>query len=169
MELPLTDDAIVLAQAGNVAKRGLFKAIEDQNIAQVEMQLDFIKNVLKIKPDFVNAFGETPLVVAIKLNSDKSDQITELLIQAGADVNKADLENLDTPLHLAVKTANASIAQKLIFAGADITKLNRQRVTPSLLLSNIVRWLRQNGDPNNQIRLFRDLHKLLQAKAFQGS
>jgi hypothetical protein len=167
LEMPVSD--IALAEAATIAKRGLFKAIQDQSIDQVEMQLDFIKNMLKIAPDFTNAWGDTPLITSIKLNNTTGDEIARLLIQAGADVNQADAQNFDTPLHIAVRTANAPIAQQLIFTGADLNLINAQGRTPAQLLIFIINGLQQNGNPDNQIRLFNDLYKLLQTKPFQGA
>ena len=169
MQKPLTDDEIVLGQAAIIAKQSLFKAIENQNIGKVKIQLDFIKNVLKMKPDFTDNFGDTPLIAALTLNTDVGDEIAELLIKAGADVNKPDATNNDTPLHIAIMAANLDLAERLIFSGADLTKRNAQGRTPKELTIFLAQQLRNNGDPNNKISIYSKLYKLLSTKSFRGA
>jgi ankyrin repeat protein len=65
----------------------------------------------------------TPLIAAIIYGQSK---IVDLLIKAGADVNKSDLGEY-TPLHEATFENRFEIAKKLINAGADIHATNNQK------------------------------------------
>ncbi len=64
--------------------------------------------------------GLTPLLKSIL---DKNYEITEKLIDLGADVNKPYTKIFNiTAIHLAVRDSNMSLINKLITAGADINK-----------------------------------------------
>ena len=52
------------------------------------------------------------------------------LIHAGADMNLAKLRNGYTPLHLAVCQGSVACTAVLIQAGADISKVNDDDMTP---------------------------------------
>ncbi len=58
----------------------------------------------------------TPLLIAVE---EEDAEITELLLQLGADVNCRN-PNGCTPLHLAAKSGNTEIAKILIFYEADV-------------------------------------------------
>jgi hypothetical protein len=59
---------------------------------------------------------------------DNADQIAQLLIAAGADLNSTDQSGL-TPLHMAATSGNLSVAQVLVRAGANLAALNSQGQT----------------------------------------
>ena len=58
----------------------------------------------------------TPLIAAVEYNQ---DHCVEILIKAGADVNKVS-QYLDTPLTVAVKKRNQKHFKMLLEAGADV-------------------------------------------------
>ena len=73
--------------------------------------------------DFI---GWTPLLHAA---SDGHKEITELLINNGADLNVKDREGL-TPLHYAVYEGHKEVVALLIAKGADVNPKNKDDETP---------------------------------------
>jgi len=57
------------------------------------------------------------------------DDIARMLIEAGADVNKAENDNW-SPLHIAVRKGHESVVRTLIEAGAAVKKTTEDRCTP---------------------------------------
>ena len=169
MQKPLTDDEIVRLQTAMIAKKGLFEAIENQDIGKAKMQLDFIKNVLKMKLNFINMLGDTLLIKAIALNTDIGDEIALLLIQAGADVNKADQANGNTPLHMTVLTGNVHLAQILLNAGAKTTVMNSGGYTPEHMVNELITDLETTSKPHTKrrqtlINAYMELKSMLRPK-----
>lgn len=76
--------------------------------------------------------GETPLTAAIRFNSDPL-AVAELLIDAGADVNRSDGMSF-SPLHYAAVHINPSTALKLtdmlLKKGASVNAINMNGATP---------------------------------------
>lgn len=155
MELPLTDE-VVLAEATIIAKQGLFKMIEAaqdyEDINKIKLQLDFIKNVLKIAPNFVNDDDETPLIIAIQMNSEIGDRIAELLIQAGADVNKIEPQNGNAPLHIAIAIGNVYLTQVLVDAGARVVTKNLNGFMPEDMVNIAIKKLENTNQPHTARR-----------------
>ena len=71
--------------------------------------------------DVTDILGKTALFRAIELATTENDnlQIAELLIEAGADINKPSLGG-KTPLMLALQNEHKVLGQRLIDAGADV-------------------------------------------------
>ena len=59
----------------------------------------------------------------------KNNDVINLLIKAGADINIAD-KSESTPLHYAALNNNIGIMRRLIKAGADLNKMNDSGKTP---------------------------------------
>ena len=77
--------------------------------------------------DIKNKLGLAPLhISSYYLNR----EITDMLLISGCNVNIEDNKK-NTPLHFAVKGGDLSIVKKLIFYGADKSKLNDEKLTPS--------------------------------------
>lgn len=97
--------------------------------------------------------GETPLlaVVGAATSTENALEIMRLLIQAGADVDLANLSG-ETPLCVAAeKNASPELAHVLLQAGADVNKSSGSGMTPVLFAiirgcsSELVRLLLENG------------------------
>ena len=86
--------------------------------------------------------GNTPLHSAIL--SEAPEDIIRLIIDKGVDINSRN-SNIDTPLHLALKTKNTHAAQILAAAGADLFAKNSEGVSPLVLAfkqgEEAVRWI----------------------------
>jgi len=67
------------------------------------------------------------LVYACKRDS---DGIARFLIRKGHDINKADVEELNTPLHYALGNKNFDLVNFLLSKGADERKLNKNDLNP---------------------------------------
>jgi len=83
---------------------------------------DCVKMLLRHAPllNVVNRYGDTPLCTAISWR--QGHEITQLLLEAGADPNAGD----DKPLHLvAGPFASISLLHSIIAAGADVNARNR--------------------------------------------
>ncbi len=118
-----------------------------------------IKLVLKQNID-VNAatsyLGDTALITACEIRPPQlSNTIIQLLLNAGADLNKP-AQNGDTPLLYAVKNNNPSITKQLIAAGADVNKQDTLGKTALMIATmngnyEIVQMLiKANADVNKQ-------------------
>ena len=99
---------------------------------QVKLRVRFSLDNLKLDDDMLNIpndEGETPLIIACM----KGNLIVaKLLIDAGADVNKA-LLNGNTPLHFAAWSGNKFVGRDLIGASAQIDAQNENGETPLIL------------------------------------
>ena len=97
-------------------------------------QSEIVCLLLSTSPDMIdvtNDAGETPLLIAcMKGNL----TIVNLLIDAGAEVNKA-LLNGNTPLHFAAGFGNKFIGNSLIAAQALVNVKNKNGETPLILAS----------------------------------
>ncbi|KAH9247055.1 hypothetical protein BASA81_015407 [Batrachochytrium salamandrivorans] len=100
--------------------------------------------------------GETPLLAVVgasngATSTENALAIIHLLIQAGADVDLANLSG-ETPLCVAAeKNANPELMQVLLQAGADVNKSSGSGMTPILFAiirgssSELARLLLENG------------------------
>ena len=103
----------------------LHQAVFNGQSETVRMLLPTSGNMLNAPNDA----GETPLIIAcMKGNL----IIADLLIDAGAEVNKA-LLNGNTPLHFAVWSENKFIGRKLIATNAQVDAQNENGETPLIL------------------------------------
>ena len=95
-------------------------------------QSETVRILLSTSDDMLNIpndEGETPLIIAcMKGNL----TVAKLLIDAGADVNKA-LLNGNTPLHFAVWSGNKFVGRDLIGTNAQIDAQNENGETPLIL------------------------------------
>ena len=93
---------------------------------------EIVRSLLSAYPDMIdtaNDGGETPLIIAcMKGNL----TVAKLLIDAGADVNKA-LPNGNTPLHFAAWAGNKFIGLDLIATDAQVNRQNENGETPLIL------------------------------------
>jgi ankyrin repeat protein len=74
--------------------------------------------------------GRTPLhdiLIDSTIESHTKKYLVNLLIHAGAELNIAESEQKNTPLHLAAEHNETEIVELLINAGADISLLNKNR------------------------------------------
>ena len=105
--------------------------------------------------DAENSFRQTALTIAI---AKRSPSRVKILLQAGADVNKADTDGY-TPLLTASSDGCKEIVEMLIRAGADPNKVSNYGNTPLLVASSLVLssneqegivkiLLRAGADPN---------------------
>jgi ankyrin repeat protein len=86
----------------------LFAAIRNNDISEMQQAIKEGADVNHVCP-----FGSTPLIWG-----DKSEEMVDLLLQAGADPNKSGTG--ETPLVSAAGSGNLQVVKKLIAAGADI-------------------------------------------------
>jgi hypothetical protein len=77
--------------------------------------------------------GITPLIHAINVN--QKDSFLALL-KAGADVNKCDIESLNTPLHSSIIQGNVFFVRVLLQNGADVLIRNKDGKSSLDLLQN---------------------------------
>ncbi len=105
-------------------------------LAAIEsLDVEFVQLLLKADPELVHATlngeGESALYVLCNLRDlrDQSDyeerqnQIGELLIQAGAEIDARDSYNR-TPFHAAMRTTQWDLAKRLLQLGADINAVD---------------------------------------------
>ncbi len=119
--------------------------------------LNTVQSLLKQNPNLVssrNVFGNTPLTLSVWRGH---QQVIELLLTKGADVNEAVSATGDTPLHLVVKAPmteinRLSILELLLAKGADVNARNKRGETPLYELHQNLRKsssaadiLQQNG------------------------
>lgn len=106
----------LLLQAGATAKEAdiystyplVISAVMQNNPDILKLLLDFKSN-----PDIQNSIGQTPLMIAVKTGN---NDMVELLIQAGADVNKQDIYGR-TAYSYARGTENETALQRIQAAG----------------------------------------------------
>lgn len=112
---------------GSSQSSPLFAAVVSGDIQQVRSELQKPNNDINT-PD--SSSGAPPLCTAVFIGH---TEITELLINAGADVNLTD-SALSTPLHIAAFMGRAEEAAMLLTAGADVNALDGSKLTPKDLL-----------------------------------
>jgi serine/threonine-protein phosphatase 6 regulatory ankyrin repeat subunit B len=112
----------LINKANKQSSTPLSIALKNKNIEAVEL-------ILQFKPHLSSdAFGRTPLMLALKSYNTKADlafckAAIALLLQAGAEVHPQDNEG-NTALHYAVKTGSKELVQLLINAHACTSILN---------------------------------------------
>lgn len=80
-----------------------------------------------MNPNIIDELGWTPLHdAAIQGNT----EIVKLLLEAGANVNAQDKEDLYTPLHDAARMNHSEIVRLLLACGADTSLKDRWNNTP---------------------------------------
>jgi ankyrin repeat protein len=77
--------------------------------------------------DAKNKYGETPLHYAVQQSS---EDLTVLLIHAGADVKARGGRYEGTPLHYLRHNPSVAIVRHLLAAGADVNTINKWGATP---------------------------------------
>lgn len=95
-------------------------------------QGEVVKVLLEKDKDSVNKVnddGETPLILAVKRSN---LVITQLLLDAGAEPERADLNGV-MPLHIAADNGDLFVAKALIGAGAGIDSKTTEGATPLIL------------------------------------
>mmetsp|Transcript_3302 Transcript_3302/g.7729 ORF Transcript_3302/g.7729 Transcript_3302/m.7729 type:complete len:621 (-) Transcript_3302:230-2092(-) len=99
---------------------------DDKAPLHLAAELNFIsvaKILLESKASVDSQGGEgvsgTPLYFAAKKDN---DEMSELLIKNGADVNIASAENGQTPLHIACSDGSSKVAKILIVCGSDMER-----------------------------------------------
>lgn len=119
------------------------KGISLLRVAFQQNKVEHIKYMLQLQADVNTGQGdETPLLCALY---EQNKEITELLLQAGADVNQG---KSTSPLIEAITNQDAELVQQLIKLGADV---NCSRDTTPLLAAikvenvEIIRALLQAG------------------------
>jgi hypothetical protein len=102
-----------------LCKRGLSYAVKNNDI-------DCVKLCLKLKVDVDELLEKQLLCESV---SHGHTEITKILIEVGADINKTDKYG-ETPLHRVVYNGRTEIARMLIKVGADVNIPNRHGQTP---------------------------------------
>lgn len=95
-------------------------------------QGEVVKVLLEQDKDSVNKVnddGETPLLLAVRRSN---LVITQLLLDAGADAQRADINGV-LPLHIAAGGGDLFVAKALIAAGADVNAKTTEGQTPLIL------------------------------------
>ncbi len=117
-KLTKTIAAVLLVGCGpQPADISIHQAVFDGNIAAVKQHLDAGAEVDAKDDKFVGTFLHWAAAGG-------QNEIVELLIAKGADVNATDGDG-DTPLHLAGNnTATKEVAELLIAKGADVNAMN---------------------------------------------
>ena len=110
------------------------KKLIDQQDNKIKRLLTKIANgeydnglVKKLGVNIRNEFGATLLYIAAGKGY---GNIVEQLLEAEADVNKAESSIGSTPLHIAAQEGKDDVVQQLIEAGADVNKDSDNGVTP---------------------------------------
>lgn len=85
--------------------------------------------------DMVDEYGRTALSI---VSNNGYIEMVNLLIELGADVNKVNENDNNTPLHDASYNGNTEIIKLLINAGADVNAINKNNKTP-------IYWALMNG------------------------
>lgn len=93
--------------------------------------MESLKAIIKRAPDlnFSNDILVGRTAVHIAAATKESIEALEILVQAGADINKAD-QSLETPLHYAVKNNDALAVKYLLEQGATVNTKNKYGETP---------------------------------------
>jgi ankyrin repeat protein len=99
---------------GSKVTMELFDAIQKQNVESVRTAIEAGADVNRLAPESVSM---TPLTSA-SFGSDKSVEVVQVLLKAGANPNKYD-EN-STPLIRAARSGNLAVVKELVAAGANI-------------------------------------------------
>jgi ankyrin repeat protein len=113
-------------------KLRLLQAIDENNVGEA---LRLIKET-GMTPNDINSIVKRTTALNAAVFKDNID-IVHALIEAGADVNKVDSNNV-TPLSAASSKGNIDIVQALIGAGADVNTANPYyKNTPLILASHL--------------------------------
>jgi len=82
-------------------------------------------------PNVLDGGNHTPLYYAgNQYGSDESADVVRALVSAGAHVNACDGVTRATPLHMAARRGNVTVAKALLLCGADIAARDYRGVTP---------------------------------------
>jgi ankyrin repeat protein len=100
----------------------LFDAVLSGDVRPIN---DTVKSVADL--EVIDADGRTPLHVAATVGE---AAIGAYLVELGADVNRQDMENEDTALHLAARHKHRLVASMLLWGGAKCDILNKVKNTP---------------------------------------
>lgn len=96
------------------AQTPLFLAVTGKKFASVEKLLE-----LGADANARNMKLWTPLHEAARMGGQRGGRIAELLVRAGADINKPLTDTHQTPLYVALVNNNSRMARFLLAAGAD--------------------------------------------------
>lgn len=89
--------------------------------------VQFLINVLKANPQIKNAYGDTPLHLAI--SKEKMDMISALISSNKVNLNIANNKG-ESPIHIAVAKGNMDIFNALLEAGVDVGVVNAIGMSP---------------------------------------
>jgi len=104
----------------------IHKDIAEKNIESLSKRCRNIKSEDTYIMDSFNNNGDTPLICAIQ---QKNEDIIDILLQSGANPNKANSQG-ETPLTTAIKNFSSSIILMLIEDGAQINQTNSHGESP---------------------------------------
>ena len=121
----------------------LFYAINVINITKIEELIN--KGEVDINASTNDYYKDTPLIKAIYTKNNL--EITKILIEAGADINKGDFENV-TPLMCAVINAQKDIIDYLITKNADVNLQTKHGDTALILASQGISHTTEWGAPD---------------------
>ena len=106
----------------------LFSHIHRRRIDCIEYYCSIHKDLDRIKSSMSSQdCGKTPLLVAIE---EGDEEITELLLNGGADPNTQNTSLNINPLHLAIKQNNMTIVRLLLKHNADVTITDYEMRSP---------------------------------------
>jgi len=127
-----------------LAKKDEMYAYDALSVAIENKHLQVVQYLIAHRADVnivYNEDGLTPLGLATKLNA---EEIVEILVKNGADVNGSDVFNADykeTPLVIAINGNHFAIAKLLILSGANIHATdNKGTSIKNLILSKGDVW-----------------------------